>query len=635
VHQEAGLGTGLWRTVRLLPGISRPLTALLGLAVAAGVVLPLGFLVASAALVGAVPGAVADGLGSPAGDALFRALAAVAALFVGQQVAEQVTTTVADELGRRLDVSLRQRAMRASLGPTGIAHLEDPTTLGTISLARNVLPGSWRPGGAVSGLAGTAAQRIRVLGAAAIVASFSVPLALVLLVVWATELVVILRYFFTSVKILAERQPDVRRSVYFRDLALTPAAAKEVRVFGLGPWIGQRFSVAWHDVMEPAWAERRQRRGPVTGAVVAEGAALALGLGLVGVAAANGEVDLERLVLLLGAARATLALSIGESDLEAAYGAAAVPALLDLESGTAAASPPASGEPSSPAGPARELCFEGVGFAYPGGGKPVFERLDLTIPAGQRLAIVGVNGAGKTTLVKLLARLYEPTGGRITVDGADLAGLDPAAWRARLAVLFQDFVHYELAAADNVGFGATRHGRPATDRLDRAAARAGATTVIAGLDRGWDTVLSAGATGGTDLSGGQWQRVALARALLAVDAGARVLVLDEPTANLDVRAEAEIYDRFLELTGTGGELDDGRPLTTIVISHRFSTVRRADRIVVLEAGRIIEDGTHQALLDAGGRYATMFGAQAARFADDAEGAGGPAPGHLLPGPVDG
>jgi ATP-binding cassette subfamily B protein len=251
--------------------------------------------------------------------------------------------------------------------------------------------------------------------------------------------------------------------------------------------------------------------------------------------------------------------------------------------------------------------FENVSFAYPGREK-VFDGLDLTIAAGQSLAIVGDNGAGKTTLMKLLCRLYEPTDGRILVDGVALRDIDPREWQRRLSAIFQDFTRYQLSAGDNVSFGNPDVAVEAAG-LDRAAARAGAGDLVAGLAHGWDTVLSRQFKDGTDLSGGQWQRLALARALYAVDHGAGVLILDEPTASLDVRAEAELYDRFLELT---------RGLTTLVISHRFSTVRRADRIVVIEHGKVIEDGSHEALLAAGGHYATMFRLQAALFTETEE-----------------
>jgi ABC-type multidrug transport system fused ATPase/permease subunit len=259
--------------------------------------------------------------------------------------------------------------------------------------------------------------------------------------------------------------------------------------------------------------------------------------------------------------------------------------------------------------PQHAIRFDGVAFRYPGRDGDVYRQLDLEIPAGRSLAIVGANGAGKTTLVKLLARLYEPDHGRITVDGTDLRELDPTQWQTRIAAIFQDFQKYDLPARDNVGFGAPRlHADD--EALNRAAAKAGASAVVDALSEGWATPLSRQLTGGTDLSGGQWQRLALARALLAVEGGAGVLVLDEPSANLDVRAEAELYDRFLEVTAG---------LTTIVISHRFSTVRRADRIVVLDDGRVVEDGSHDELLRRGGIYADMFRLQASRYVDDLSG----------------
>jgi ABC-type multidrug transport system fused ATPase/permease subunit len=244
--------------------------------------------------------------------------------------------------------------------------------------------------------------------------------------------------------------------------------------------------------------------------------------------------------------------------------------------------------------PARQIRCRNVTFAYPATGEPVLEGFDLTIPAGSSLAIVGQNGAGKTTLAKLLCRLYDPQAGAIEVDGVDLRELDLDRWRSRVAAVFQDFIRFELPMRDNVAPA----GAP-DDVIRVALADAGA----AGL-ADLDTVLARGYEGGTELSGGQWQRVALARALCAVRLGAGVVLLDEPTAQLDVRGEAEIFERVLAAT---------RHTTTILISHRFSTVRHADRICVLEGGRVVELGTHEELMAAGGRYRTMFGLQASRF----------------------
>jgi ABC-type multidrug transport system fused ATPase/permease subunit len=253
-----------------------------------------------------------------------------------------------------------------------------------------------------------------------------------------------------------------------------------------------------------------------------------------------------------------------------------------------------SGSRSADGTPAHDIRFRDVSFAYPEG-KPVLEHFDLTIPAGSSLAIVGQNGAGKTTLAKLLCRLYDPQSGAIEIDGTDVRSFDLASWRSRIAAVFQDFIRLELPLRDNVA------PRGARDDQIRAALESAGASNLATLD----TVLARGYEGGTDLSGGQWQRVALARALCGVTLGAGVVLLDEPTAQLDVRGEAEIFERLLAAT---------RHTTTILISHRFSTVRHADRICVLEHGRVVELGTHDELMALGGRYRTMFDLQAQRFA---------------------
>jgi ABC-type multidrug transport system fused ATPase/permease subunit len=267
----------------------------------------------------------------------------------------------------------------------------------------------------------------------------------------------------------------------------------------------------------------------------------------------------------------------------------------------AAAGTLASGARTAAHMPARDIRFRDVSFAYPGG-TSVLEHFDLTIPAGSSIAIVGQNGAGKTTLAKLLCRLYDPQSGAVEIDGIDVRDIDVGAWRARLTAVFQDFIRLELPLRDNVA----PSGAP--DEVVRAALDSAGATNLAALD----TILARGYTGGTDLSGGQWQRVALARALAAVRLGAGVVLLDEPTAQLDVRGEAEIFERILAAT---------RECTTILISHRFSTVRQADRICVLERGRVVELGTHDELMALGGRYQTMFDLQAQRFnaAEDEEG----------------
>jgi ATP-binding cassette subfamily B protein len=275
-----------------------------------------------------------------------------------------------------------------------------------------------------------------------------------------------------------------------------------------------------------------------------------------------------------------------------------VAAVLRLANEMAPAGALAAGDRPATGMPAREIRFRNVAFAYPGG-SPVLAGFDLTVSAGTSLAIVGQNGAGKTTIAKLLCRLYDPQEGSIEVDGVDLRSIEVDAWRSRVTAVFQDFIRFELPLRDNVA----PTGAP-DDKVRQALADAGASR-LAELD----TILSRAYPGGTDFSGGQWQRVALARALCAVRMGAGLVLLDEPTAQLDVRGEAEIFDRILAAT---------RHATTILISHRFSTVRHADQICVLEHGKVVELGTHDELMALGGRYRTMFDLQASRFGEEEE-----------------
>ena len=385
---------------------------------------------------------------------------------------------------------------------------------------------------------------------------------------------------------------------------LRPEAAKESRVFSLDGWLVSRYRDNYLTTMRTVWRERR------TGAYAALGVTALLltiegaALGLVARAGVQGAIGLAAAVVYAQAVLASGALGrFDMDDLRLEDGLSSFRSVQALEEVIPGAVDHLEGRLPAHGLPTRIIRFEGVRFRYPGREDDVFESLDLDIVAWQSIAIVGVNCAGKTTLIKLLARLYDVDDGRITVDGTDLRDLDPRDWQRRVAAIFQDFVQYPVAAYDNVAFGALalQHDRAA---VEEAARRAGAHDIVTALPHGWDTVLNRQFNGGADLSGGEWQRIALARALFAVAAGAGVLVLDEPTASLDVRAEAALYDRFLDLTGG---------VTTIVVSHRFSTVRRAERIVVLDRGRVVEDGTHHELVRLGGRYATMYALQASRF----------------------
>jgi ATP-binding cassette subfamily B protein len=244
--------------------------------------------------------------------------------------------------------------------------------------------------------------------------------------------------------------------------------------------------------------------------------------------------------------------------------------------------------------------FESVGFRYPGTERWALRGATFDLKRGERIALVGENGAGKTTLVKLLARLYDPSEGRILLDGVDLREYDIESLRQSIGVIFQDFVRYDAIARENIAVGHIQ-SLSDTGRIEDAATRSLASAVVAKLDAGYDQMLGRRFDGGTNLSGGEWPKIALARAYMR---DAQVLILDEPTASLDARAEYEVFQRFTELTA-------GR--MAVLISHRFSTVRMADRILVLENGVVIEDGSHEALLAQGGKYAELFSLQAAGY----------------------
>ncbi len=248
----------------------------------------------------------------------------------------------------------------------------------------------------------------------------------------------------------------------------------------------------------------------------------------------------------------------------------------------------------------RGVVFEGVHFTYPSGSREVLSDIHLTLAPGEVIALVGENGSGKTTLVKLMCRLYDPTAGKITVDGNDLREMDPVHWRQRISVMFQDYVQYQLTAWENIWLGSVQV-EPNREEIEKAARRAGADAVVRRLADGYDTVLGHEFQDGQEMSVGEWQRLALARAFMR---DAPIIVLDEPASFLDPLAEAELFQRFRQLIG-------GR--SGVLISHRLSTVRMADTIYVLVDGRIVESGSHEGLLQRGGAYARLFRTQARSY----------------------
>ena len=591
--------------LRLFPYAGR--MVLLGVALQlVAALMPVAFIVTTSAIVGRVPGAVHSGLDSPEWHSLRDLLLVAGLLFVAQQLIGPLQFATEFMLAWKVDDRLRERAAAASFAPVGVAAIEDSETYDTLADLADPQRGTgFTPGSACWGTLLVLAMYLQWAVAAALVGVVYAWWAAILLAVGSLTVRVALRSGFGAHQRFERTFHKLRRRRnYFRDLITAGGAGKEIRVFGLRDWLRTHYRETALAALLPVWRSRRRRI--YGGYAVSSPVWLVLcGIATVGAAraAAHGSLTIGELAYVLQgiALIGNLGTFNPIADYQTEWGVRSFVGLEELEGRVAHEQPAELGTASADGTPRESIRFDGVVFGYDE--RPVLRSLDLTIEAGQSLAIVGLNGAGKTTLVKLLARLYEPQSGRIVVDGRPLTDYDVRAWRRRVAAIFQDFVRYELSARDNVGFGAVELLHD-DDKVRSALDRAGALEIVERLPNGLDTTLSRAYDDGAELSGGQWQRIAIARALMAVEGGAGVLVLDEPTANLDVRAEAAFFDRFLELT---------RGLTTILISHRFSTVRRADRIVVLEHGRVVEDGTHEQLLELDGRYAELFHLQAARF----------------------
>jgi len=549
-------------------------------------VLPALFAIAMGVLVGAVG----------RGGSLVEPLVFAGAVFVLLQVLAPIHQAVSANLGSQTAAFLYDRLTAACVRPPGMGHLEDPRLTTDLAMARDFDL-------AITGPPLAVAMDFIASGLLGLIAGIASTAILVAYAWWAPLLAagawISTHWLLRESAVWRDRNTDEvraaqRQAEYAYRLAVDPPAAKEVRLFGLSAWTVERFSAARRRLLDLQWKATRLRERPVLWSLLIVLAANVVVFWAMAQDVAVGRLALARLVTFASAALGASTIAFGGLSWVLDGAAAPVSAVLRLESAMAPAGALAQGTRAAAALPAHEIRFRHVRFAYPGAAQPVLDGFDLTIPAGSSLAIVGQNGAGKTTLAKLLCRLYDPQAGAIEVDGVDLRQFDIDRWRARLAAVFQDFIRFELPLRDNVA----PSGAP--DEAIRAAlAEAGAADLAA-----LDTVLSRAYTGGADLSGGQWQRIALARALCAVKLGAGLVLLDEPTAQLDVRGEAEIFRRILEAT---------RNVTTILISHRFSTVRHADRICVLEHGRVVEFGTHDELMAAGGRYRTMFDLQASRF----------------------
>ncbi len=541
------------------------------------------------------------------GNSLTGPLTVVGIAFTAFLVVQPLHQLVSSNLGSSLAAHLYDRLMVVGVDPAGIDHLERPELANDLTMARDFDLGMMGPPLAISMdfVAGGLVELVVGAAAASLLFGFHWWVPVVLVAAWSST-----HWLLRESGVWRDRNTDEVRTAqrhadYSYRLAVDAAPAKELRLFGLAGWVIDRFVTTRRRLYDLQFEATRLREKSVAVCVLIVLAANGLVFWMIASAAIDASISTGRVVVFVQAAIGVSAIAFGGLNWALDGASAPVAALARLEVAMAADPGLRSGH-LPVAATASDIVCRTVSFAYPsteGGtdgrrGRAVLDGFDLHVPAGTSLAIVGQNGAGKTTLAKLLCRLYDPDGGAIEIDGVALPDLDTTAWRNHVTAVFQDFIRFELPLRVNVA----PQGAP--DEVIRAALVDAGADQLADVDL--DTVLSKGYPGGTDLSGGQWQRVALARALCAVRQGAGVVLLDEPTAQLDVRGEAEIFERVLAAT---------RHCTTILISHRFSTVRLADRICVMEHGRVVELGSHDELITLGGRYRTMFEMQAARFTE--------------------
>ncbi len=575
------------RLIRVLYRADPALAGLWWTLLVARGLLPALFAIAMGLLIGAVQ---ADG-------DLVAPLAVVGTVFVLVQVLSPVHQAVGANLGDRSAAWLYDQLTLACVSPPGMAHLEDPELTNDITMARDFDLGISGPPLSISMdfIASGLVELLAGLASAAVLAAYAWWAPLLLGGAWLAT-----HWLLRESGVWKDRNTEVvrdaqRHADYAYRLAVDAPSSKELRLFGLAGWTVERFRRHRRKLHDLRWQATRLRERPMASSIAIVTLANAVVFAAMALDVNAGDLALDRLVMFASAAIATSMIAFGGLSWALDGAAAPAAAVLRLHGSMAPKGALTTGPRSANDLPAREIRFRNVEFSYPATpDETVLDGFDLTVPAGSSLAIVGRNGAGKTTVAKLLCRLYEPRGGAVEVDGVDLRKFAVDSWRRRVTAVFQDFVRFELPLRDNVAPAG------ASDDVVRAALTKAGAAGLADLD----TTLSRGYDGGTDLSGGQWQRIALARALAAVRLGAGIVLLDEPTAQLDVRGEAEIFDRILEET---------RNATTILISHRFSTVRHADRICVLEQGRVVELGTHDELMALGGRYQTMFDLQAQRF----------------------
>jgi len=569
--------------------------------------LSIGFAILTA-IAGALPAAVAY-VGSLIVDAVLAAIAAkgtaltehalslvlfegllVAALAGSQRGISLCQSLLRAQLGQRVNVMILEKALTLEL-----AHFENSQFYDKLTRARR--EASVRPLSLVMRTFGLGQSAVSLLSFATLLLNFSPWAVLVLVVAGLPAFIAEAKFSGDAFRLFLWRSPETRMQLYLETLLAREDHVKEVKLFGLGPLFLQRY----RDIFRKLYREDRD--------LTIRRDSWGFGLGLIGTAALYGAyawVALAAIATRISLGQMTMYVMLfrqGQASVSAILGAVGGMYEDNLYLSTLyeyLETPVAQAEGTAALGPAPQdgIRFENVSFSYPDAEQPTLVNIDLHIRPGESLALVGENGSGKTTLIKLLTRLYPPTHGRILLDGRDLAEWDAAALRERIGVIFQDFTRYQLLLGENIGAGDVGHFADET-RWREAGEKGMAEAIVATLPSGYRTPLGKWFNDGRELSGGQWQKVALSRAFMR--SRADILVLDEPTAAMDAAAEATIYEHFRTLT-------QGR--IAILISHRFSTVRMADQIVVLQAGHIVERGSHEQLIAGNGLYAHLFSLQA-------------------------